>query len=315
LREAGRLEEAVTYHQRALDLFAMLGDRHSEGVVLNDLGTTYRRLGRLEEAVTYHQRALDLFAMLGDRHSEGVVLNDLGTTYRRLGRSDDALRAFERASAQFESIGAFRAADAAREAGSMSEVTEVGERTTQEKERTEVAVEVSSPPASIERHDPTSDSSTEFSAFYRKSFSRLVSFLMLQGADLADATDIAQESMIDVYRKWESISKPEAWVRTVASRKYHTSIASIDRSADRLSGRKTVQDMDIAEREEGHDVLGLLERLPPRQRQVMAWSYDGFTPSEIANELNMTAPAVRRTLKGARAKLIELLNQANDDLL
>src|SRR5690606_29875874 len=49
-----------------------------------------------------------------------------------------------------------------------------------------------------------------------------------------------------------------------------------------------------------HDLLPLLRTLPPRQRQVLAWTLSGFTPAEIAAELRMTSNAVSASLKKAR---------------
>ncbi|WP_331767827.1 sigma factor-like helix-turn-helix DNA-binding protein [Embleya sp. NBC_00896] len=52
-----------------------------------------------------------------------------------------------------------------------------------------------------------------------------------------------------------------------------------------------------------------LERLatPPRQRQVLAWTLAGFTPSEIAQELGLTSDAVRANLmKGRRRAALYL---------
>jgi RNA polymerase sigma-70 factor (ECF subfamily) len=50
-------------------------------------------------------------------------------------------------------------------------------------------------------------------------------------------------------------------------------------------------------------VLQVLRLLPYRQRQVMAWTYDGYTPAEIATFLNLDAGAVRASLHKARETL------------
>ena len=55
--------------------------------------------------------------------------------------------------------------------------------------------------------------------------------------------------------------------------------------------------------EQRHEILRVLERLPLRQRQVMTWTYDGCTPTEIAEALTMTPEAVRSSLKKARTNL------------
>jgi hypothetical protein len=53
---------------------------------------------------------------------------------------------------------------------------------------------------------------------------------------------------------------------------------------------------DIAAWEQHHDVLQILDQLPVRQRQVLAWSLGGYTPTEIGTDLKMTADAVRARL-------------------
>jgi RNA polymerase sigma-70 factor (ECF subfamily) len=151
----------------------------------------------------------------------------------------------------------------------------------------------------------------EFSAFYREFTPTLVAFLVWQGARVSDATEIAQDTMTLVFQSWESIRQPKAWARTVASRGYarrigslqedptdplptvHTPLLPIDTDLDALTGR--------------HEVLRLLALLPPRQRQVMAWTYDGYHPTEIAQELALTPEAVRASLLKARRTLAEYL--------
>lgn len=59
-----------------------------------------------------------------------------------------------------------------------------------------------------------------FSAFYRAEVKALVNFLLWMGAGIADAADIAQETMIEAFRSWPSIRHPRAWTRRVASRQY-----------------------------------------------------------------------------------------------
>jgi RNA polymerase sigma factor (sigma-70 family) len=65
--------------------------------------------------------------------------------------------------------------------------------------------------------------------------------------------------------------------------------------------------------EQRHDVLRVLDYLPPRQRQVMAWALDGYTSLEIADELKITAEAVRASLKKARRTLAEHARPGTDD--
>lgn len=152
----------------------------------------------------------------------------------------------------------------------------------------------------------------EFAAFYTKSVPRLVAFLRWQGASVTDATDCVQETMMQAYLRWSTVDHPHAWCRRVASRLYTRQLASLEEPiADTETAGSPLlpTDTDLNAFEQRHYVLPLLERLPPRQRQVMAWTYDGCTPTEIATELTMNPEAVRSSLKKARATLKKLLKE------
>jgi RNA polymerase sigma-70 factor (ECF subfamily) len=151
-----------------------------------------------------------------------------------------------------------------------------------------------------------------FSDFYRGFMPRLVAFLRWQGVPLTDAVDLAQETMTDAYRQWETISHPQAWARRVASRRWARVLAdgeSEDPVADFPDNASLLMVTDVEEWEQRHDVLRVLSQLPGRQRQVLAWTLDGHTPSEIAAELRMTSEAVRGSLKLARRRVAELLRE------
>jgi RNA polymerase sigma factor (sigma-70 family) len=154
---------------------------------------------------------------------------------------------------------------------------------------------------------------TGFNAFYQEFVPTLVAFLLWQGARLHDAADIAQDTMDQAYQYWERIENPHAWVRTVASRAYARRIASIDveNPVDEVPEASLLPScVDVAAFEERHLVLRLLALLPPRQRQVMAWTYGGYKPAEIAKELQIQPAAVRSTLRKARRTLAHRLATA-----
>jgi RNA polymerase sigma factor (sigma-70 family) len=154
--------------------------------------------------------------------------------------------------------------------------------------------------------DHPTQAATAFSAFYKAFVPTLVAFLLWQGARLHDATDIAQDTMDQAYQYWERIKNPHAWVRTVASRAYARRIASIEveNPVDEVPETSLLPScVDVTAFEERHDVLRLLALLPPRQRQVMAWTYDGFKPAEIAEILQIQPEAVRSSLQKARRTL------------
>jgi RNA polymerase sigma factor (sigma-70 family) len=152
-----------------------------------------------------------------------------------------------------------------------------------------------------------------FSAFYRAEVRALVNFMLWMGAGVTDASDLAQETMIDAYRGWASIQHPRAWIRRVASRKFARRRFE-ESSAGPCSDRNPLLNATetITAWEQRQEVLRLLATLPWRQRQVMAWSYDGYEPREIADELDISAATVRASLKLARRALATRLDPGGD---
>lgn len=153
-----------------------------------------------------------------------------------------------------------------------------------------------------------------YSAFYRESVPRLVAFLRWQDAPLADAADCVQETMmLALPPKWATLENPHAWCRTTASRIYARRVANCREipvaNVESLRCPLIAENTDIDAFEQRHRVLPQLTRLPPRQRQVMAWTLDGATPTEIAHELHMDPQTVRSTLRDARKALRRLMDE------
>ncbi|MGW3769970.1 sigma-70 family RNA polymerase sigma factor [Actinomadura verrucosospora] len=148
----------------------------------------------------------------------------------------------------------------------------------------------------------------EFSEWFEEDFPRLVGFLMTLGAGRCAAEDAAQTACAEAYTHWEDIRRPRAWVRKVATRAFYrdqkaalSTAESIRRIAARTCGDHAEQ---VAERDL---VLAALRTLPPRQREVMAWTIDGFRPEQIALELRTTPETVRKSLQRARTRLKGML--------
>jgi RNA polymerase sigma-70 factor (ECF subfamily) len=180
-------------------------------------------------------------------------------------------------------------------------------------------------PGAAARDEPASAPSvvaddSAFTAFYRTFVPTLVAFLRWQGVPLRDAADIAQETMIEAYRRWQTIEHPPAWTRRVASRMWARRVAQVvdgsaaESVADPPTAAAEEAELarpatgllaitDVTAWEERHDVLLALETLPPRQRQVLAWTLADYTPTEIADELKMSPEAVRASLLKARRAL------------
>jgi RNA polymerase sigma factor (sigma-70 family) len=144
----------------------------------------------------------------------------------------------------------------------------------------------------------------EFVGFYRGHVTRLIAYLVYQGATAHLAADIAQDAMTTAYRRWPEITSPRAYAWTVAYRMYmrHTladapeiPVGDIPEPA-RLLPRPEEAEAWL----QTLQVNAVLRALPPRQRQVLALTIDGWTPAEIAELLNIDPAAVRSNLMKAR---------------
>ena len=169
--------------------------------------------------------------------------------------------------------------------------------------------------AAGDRH-PGSQRDQEFAVFYRATTRSLVAFLVVQGAPVSDAADIAQDTMSAAYKRWHTIDHPRPWVYRVAGR------ALIRR---KLGERETpvgqppepnslLRATDLDRWEQRQDIIRALAQLPPRQRQVMAWTLlVDYTPAEIADELRLEAGTVRQNLYLARTALSAWLSRKEGD--
>ncbi|MGQ4465260.1 RNA polymerase sigma factor [Streptomyces violaceoruber] len=160
------------------------------------------------------------------------------------------------------------------------------------------------------RHDLQQAKDEAFSAFYRATVRSLVGFLVNQGASVHVAADIAQDTMLSAYQRWDTIDQPRAWVHTVASRALLRRLASCEEQPVEQVPEPTslLADPDAVEAWEArYDLLPLLHSLPARQRQVLAWALSGFTPGDIADQLAMNDDAVRASLYKARRTVAEAI--------
>ena len=121
-----------------------------------------------------------------------------------------------------------------------------------------------------------------FAVFYRGAVPRLVAFLRWHGAALPDAADCVQDTLAECYRKWATIDQPYPWCRTVAAR-YARHVAAVREqltdTPDAVGSPLLPADTDLDALEHRHTILAVLDMLPVRQRQVLAWTYDDATPN------------------------------------
>ncbi|MEV6013264.1 sigma-70 family RNA polymerase sigma factor [Streptomyces sp. NPDC051976] len=147
------------------------------------------------------------------------------------------------------------------------------------------------------------DADADFSSFYRSFIATLAGFLVWQGASAAIAAELAQETMIEALRAWPRIEHPAAWARRTASRKlvrHHSSI--VEDPVDPVPETTALVSFwdGLADWENRQTLRDLFQHLPPRQRQMLAWTVAGYTPAQIAEELALDSSVVRANLMKAR---------------
>lgn len=95
-RDNSRFNQAIEVHQKGLQLALQIGDTLEAIQALNNIGTSYRRMGILDEASTYHYRALLLCEQYGDKSSftakknRVVSLNGIGNIHLTLDNREAA---------------------------------------------------------------------------------------------------------------------------------------------------------------------------------------------------------------------------------
>ncbi|MEU4668124.1 sigma-70 family RNA polymerase sigma factor [Amycolatopsis sp. NPDC023774] len=146
----------------------------------------------------------------------------------------------------------------------------------------------------------------DFDDFFRADFPLLVGFLRKQGHDRATAEDAAQEAMTKALALWDGITHRKAWVRKAGLR-----IANDHRRRQEREDWTPEEDPvatanGSAGYEERELIVQALSRLPPRQREVLAWYIDGYSTGEIAALLSTRVSTVRSNLRHARKQLDDL---------
>jgi predicted ATPase/class 3 adenylate cyclase/Tfp pilus assembly protein PilF len=86
-REQGDYQRAQELHQRSLDLWRELGDKHGTAEALNNLGLIALYRGEHEHAQRRCEEGLTLFRELEDKGGVGAALNNLGNVARERGQA------------------------------------------------------------------------------------------------------------------------------------------------------------------------------------------------------------------------------------
>ena len=103
LREESKFSEAIEIHKNGLKLAESIKDTNNIVHILNQLGTSYRRIGIMDEAALYHYKALSYSDVYGDPESKKTLknrvtsLNGIGNAMKVMGNDAAADSIFRQA--------------------------------------------------------------------------------------------------------------------------------------------------------------------------------------------------------------------------
>jgi RNA polymerase sigma-70 factor (ECF subfamily) len=149
---------------------------------------------------------------------------------------------------------------------------------------------------------------TGFDAFFEVEFPRLVAFVFVLTGDGGVAEELAQESMLRAFQRWDRVGgydRPGAWVRRVAA-----NLASSARrrrraesaALDRLTSTDTTPSVGVDASDER--LWGLVRGLPRRQREAVTLFYlEDWSVRDIATVLGCAEATARVHLHRGRQRL------------
>jgi RNA polymerase sigma-70 factor (sigma-E family) len=146
-----------------------------------------------------------------------------------------------------------------------------------------------------------------FVAFYRRQYAMSVRMAWLLTGSRAAAEDVVQDAMTAMYRRFDTIELPEAYLRR----------AIVNRAKSRLRDERRQQERVAALPEEpvrldsaDAELLDLVRGLPYRQRAVIVARYwGGWSEADIALALGCRRGTVKSLASRALDRLRTEVNQ------
>jgi RNA polymerase sigma-70 factor, ECF subfamily len=166
----------------------------------------------------------------------------------------------------------------------------------------------------------------EFTRVVRENHHGLRYFIQGLGVNPAWVDDIAQDSFLVAYRKWDELDKvenPGAWLRAIARNLVMNELAKLNRRQRLLDENLTQLLLEAPDRapiagefsdlSHQRDALGqCLDLLTVRTREVIdARYFADLNASQIGERLSLTPSAVRKILFHARQSLADCLKARN----
>jgi len=145
---------------------------------------------------------------------------------------------------------------------------------------------------------------------------RVKSYMMRQGADSTTAEDLAQETLLTVWRKAQLYSDEKGsattWIFTIARNlridrlRREVSWQPLPENRDQEASDAPDPEEEVTEKERRDKVRAVLATLPPDQSEVVTLSYvEGLSHSEIAERLGLPLGTVKSRMRLAYQKVKE----------
>jgi RNA polymerase sigma-70 factor, ECF subfamily len=164
-----------------------------------------------------------------------------------------------------------------------------------------------------ERADPAA-----FRELYEAYGPRVKAYMMRKGADAGTAEDLAQETLLTVWRKAALYAGDKGsmttWVFAIARNlridKLRREVPWQELPEGRLAeaSSEPLPDEAVAEKERQQRVQAALAELPPEQKEVVSLAYlEGLSHSEIAERLGLPLGTVKSRMRIAYQKIRQAL--------
>jgi RNA polymerase sigma-70 factor (ECF subfamily) len=164
-----------------------------------------------------------------------------------------------------------------------------------------------------ERSDPAA-----FRELYEAYGPRVKAYMMRKGADAGTAEDLAQETLLTVWRKAALYAGDRGsmttWVFAIARNlridRLRREVPWQELPEERMAeaSGEPLPDEAVAEKERQERVQTALSQLPPDQREVVTLAYlEGLSHSEIAERLGVPLGTVKSRMRIAYQKIRQAL--------
>jgi RNA polymerase sigma-70 factor (ECF subfamily) len=157
-----------------------------------------------------------------------------------------------------------------------------------------------------------------FKALFQSYAPRVKSYMLRQGADPATAEELAQETLLAVWRKAALYSDEKGsattWIFTIARNlridrlRKEVAWQPLPEDNDEQPSLDPLPDAEVSERERGERVRAMLAELPEDQSTVVQLAFvEGLSHSEIATRLGLPLGTVKSRMRLAYQKIRDAL--------